>query len=300
MVPETDLTIEGLTDARAGALTNTSGCIVAVTGDLTLKAAALSNDRLTVTVETETTTDQTTHGDTTTTVVTTAEQVTGDSPAPARLQAGGNLVIDTGALTNRHAQIAAGGDLTISASSLTSIGRRLTGTVQTTTTTVGSAPAVTTTDTVASTAMVETGGVLTITRPGALENSGMLLGLTSADLKVDGTVTHSGDLLVEEALTLDGATNTHSGALSNQEGGTINSGSGTYRVAGLTNPGTMTAHDTSLTIETPGNVTNSGDLSAETDLDIRLDGNLTNASTGSIISEGQMTLNGHTGERQTE
>ncbi len=299
VVAETDLTIEGLTGARAGALTNTSGRIVAVTGDLTLKTAAVSNNRLTVTVETVTGSEETTDGDTTTSVVTTAEQVTGDSPAPARLQAGGNLVIDTGALTNRHGQIAATGDLTISATSLTSIGRRLTGTVETTTTTAGSAPAVTTIDTVASTAMVETGGVLTITTPGGLDNSGMLLSLTSADLNVDGSVTNSGDLLVEGALTLDGATNTHSGALSNQEGGTINSGSGTYRVASLTNAGTMTAHDTSLTIETPGNVTNSGELGAETDLDIRLDGNLTNAGTGSIISEGQMTLEGHTGERMS-
>ena len=102
-------------------------------------------------------------------------------------------------------------------------------------------------------------------------------------------------LLVEEELLIAGATGTHSGALTNQAGGTSNSGSATYRVASLSNAGLMSAHDTTLTIDASGEVTNSRELSAETDLEIALDGDLTNQSGGRIISEGQMTLRGRGG-----
>ena len=356
VVAETGLTIEGLTGARAGALINTSGRIVAVTGDLTLKTAALSNDRLTVTVETETTTEQTTDGDTTTTVVTNAEQVTGDSPAPARLQAGGNLVIDTGVLTNRHAQIAAGGDLTIGATSLTSIGRTLTETVETTTT-AGADPTVTTATTETATSTIWAGGTLGVTLTGALDNSGtlgargaatvtagaaltnraagriagsagvavtaasvtnagriqaqggpltidtaggltnsgILVSLTSATLKVDGDVVNRGDLLVEEALVLRGLAGARSGTLTNQAGATINSGTGSYTVAGLGNAGTLTAHDSTLTIDVTGNLTNAGTLSSKADTGITVDGDLTNR--GRMIAEGAITLSGRDGAR---
>ena len=292
VVAQTDLTIEGLTGDRAGALTNTSGSIAAVSGDLTLNSASLSNDRPTVNFETFTTTEETTEGTTTTTVVTSSERVTADSSPAARLQAGGDLTIDTGALTNRYGNIAAGADLTIDADSLTNTGRRITQTVEITTVEEGAEPVVDTTTSEIAVGLIESGGALSITTSGGLDNSGTLFSLTSADLNVDGSVVNSGHLLVEQALVLGGATGTHSGALSNQDGATINSGSGSYSVASLSNAGTLTAHDTTLAIDATGNVTNSGDISAETDLDIALDGNLTNQDGGEILSEGQMTLTG--------
>ena len=253
VIAETDLTIEGLTGARAGALTNASGRIVAVTGDLTLKTAALSNDRLTVTVETVTGSEQTTDGDTTTTVVTNAEQVTGDSPAPARLQAGGNLVIDTGVLTNRHAQIAAGGDLTISATSLTSIGRTLTETVETTTTTAGADPTVTTATTETATSTIWAGGTLGVTLTGALDNSGTL-GARGA------------------------ATVTAGAALTNRAAGRIAGSAGVAVTAtSVTNAGRIQAQGGPLTIDTAGGLTNSGILVSLTSATLKVDGEVVNS-----------------------
>ena len=292
VVAHTDLTVEGLSGDRAGALTNTSGSITAVTGDVILKSASLYNDRPTANFETFTTTEQTTEGTSTTTVVTSGERVTADSSPAARLQAGGELSIETGALTNRYGNIAAAGDLTIDANSLTNTGRRITQTVEITTVEEGEEPVVDTTTTEIAVGLIESGGALSITASGRVDNSGTLLSLTSADFNVDGTVVNSGDLLVEQSLVLGGAAATHSGALTNRAGATINSGSGSYAMASLSNAGTLTAHDTTLAIDATGNVTNSAEISAETDLDIALDGDLTNQNGGSIISEGQMTLTG--------
>ncbi len=139
------------------------------------------------------------------------------------------------------------------------------------------------------------GGVLTIDTAGGLTNRGTLVSLTSATLKVDGDVVNSGDLLVEEALVLRGLAGARSGTLTNQAGGTINSGTGTYTVAGLSNAGTLTAHDSTLTIDVTGNLTNAGTLSAKTDVDVSLDGDLTNR--GRMIAEGAITLSGRDGGR---
>ncbi len=89
------------------------------------------------------------------------------------------------------------------------------------------------------------------------------MSLTSATLKVDGDVVNRGDLLVEEALVLRGLAGARSGTLTNQAGGTINSGTGSYTVAGLSNAGVLTAHDSTLTIDVAGNLANAGTLSSK-------------------------------------
>ena len=139
VLAETDLTIEGFSGERAGALTNTSGTMEAVSGDMTLKAASVTNQRPTLTIGETSTTQTTTGGDvpgteyaSTTTVVTTREFVAEDSAA-AHILAGGDLVIETGTLTNAYSQVAANGDITVRADSASNIGRDLLETVVTTT-----------------------------------------------------------------------------------------------------------------------------------------------------------------------
>ena len=147
VLAETDLITEGLSGGRAGALTNTSGTMEAVSGDMTLKAASVTNQRPTLSIG-ETSTTQTTAIEQichpfifglvictppgTITTVTTREAVTGDSAA-AHILAGGGLVIETGTLTNAYSQIAANGDITVRADSASNIGRDLLETVVTTT-----------------------------------------------------------------------------------------------------------------------------------------------------------------------
>ena len=139
VLAETDLTIEGFSGERAGALTNTSGTMEAVSGDMTLKAASVTNERSALSIGETSTTQTTTGGDvpgteyaSTTTVVTTREFVAGDSAA-AHILAGGDLVIETGTLANAYSQVAANGDITIRANSASNIGRDLIETVVTTT-----------------------------------------------------------------------------------------------------------------------------------------------------------------------
>ena len=135
VLAETDLTVEGLTGARAGALINSSGAMEAVSGDVTLKAASVTNERHTLTVGETSTTEETTGGDepgtvhsSTTTTVTTQEVLTEDSLA-AQILAGGDIEIQTGTLSNSYSQIAANGDVTITADTATNTGRDLIETV---------------------------------------------------------------------------------------------------------------------------------------------------------------------------
>ena len=136
---------------------------------------------------------------------------------------------------------------------------------------------------------------VTITAGGGLSSSGTVVSLGSAELRVDGSIVNSGDLLVEEALEVGGLSAARGGALVNQAGGTINSAWGSYRVASLTNAGTLAAYATTLDVDAAGDVQNSGTMSAATDLKIIAGGDLSNS--GTMIAAGQMTLGGHDGGR---
>ena len=131
VLAETNLTVEGLNRSRAGALTNTSGTIEAVSGDMTLKVASLLNQRPTLTIEQTSETEESVSGDTTTTVETTTDFIAEDS-LPAHILAGGNILINTGNLINRHSQIAANGNITFQADSVDNVGENLEEVVETT------------------------------------------------------------------------------------------------------------------------------------------------------------------------
>ena len=131
VLAETNLTVEGLNRSRAGALTNTSGTIEAVSGDMTLKVASLLNQRPTLTIEQTSETEESVSGDTTTTVETTTDFIAEDS-LPAHIFAGGNILTNTGTLTNRYSQIAANGNITFQADSVDNIGENLEEVIETT------------------------------------------------------------------------------------------------------------------------------------------------------------------------
>ena len=129
IVAGTDLTVEGLSGARAGDFVNSSGTIEAVAGNLTLKAASVANRKRAFAVEeTETSERVTSPGwgveqqtATRTTTTITTKSIVEDSPA-SRLLAGGNIAIETGTFANEHSQVAAAADLAIAADSATNTG----------------------------------------------------------------------------------------------------------------------------------------------------------------------------------
>ena len=129
IVAGTDLTVEGLSGARAGDFVNSSGTIEAVAGNLTLKAASVANRKRAFAVEeTETSETVTSPGwgverqtATRTTTTITTKSIVEDSPA-SRLLAGGNIAIETGTFANEHSQVAAAADLAIAADSATNTG----------------------------------------------------------------------------------------------------------------------------------------------------------------------------------
>jgi filamentous hemagglutinin len=131
VLSETDLAIGGLTGLRAGALDNRSGAIEAVSGNMALNVASLTNRRDGLTATIDETSESSVSGSTTTTVVTKRETATANGPA-SQLLAGGKIEIDTGTLVNSYSQIAANGDITITAASVTNEGRDLIETVETT------------------------------------------------------------------------------------------------------------------------------------------------------------------------
>ena len=133
ILAETDLTIQGLSAARAASIKNVSGNIEAIAGDLTLKAGTISNERAGSSVLGETSKYASHHlgAGTTTTVVTTREIMTHGAVA-AKLLAGGNLTIDAGTLNNRYSQVAANGNISLNADTVTNLGRDLIETVDTT------------------------------------------------------------------------------------------------------------------------------------------------------------------------
>ena len=296
MIAETDLAIEGLTNTQAGALTNTSGTIMAVSGDLTLNVASLTNEQPEPTVESTTTTekdtDTTPDRTVTTTTVTTTESLTEDN-APAQLISGGDLTITTGALINSYSRIAAQGALSITAASLTNTGRKLTESVTTTVVTQPTDDTLeTTTDTASSTRILDVVGTieavgtisdtefhdtaLTVDLTGDLTNSGTISSYTGADFTVGGDLTSSGTLIAEGELTLEGPADGHLGALTLEEGSLTNGEGG-------------------LAIKA-ASLTNAGLLYSGTSSDYQLDGSFTNTE-ADIIAETDLTIDGLTGQR---
>ena len=140
VLAETNLTVEGLNGSRAGALTNTSGTIEAVSGDMTLKVASLLNQRPTLTIEQtveseETVISQIGTVDERTTTVTQVETTTDiitENSIPAHIFAGGNILINTESVTNSYSQIAANGNITFQADSVDNIGENLEEVIETT------------------------------------------------------------------------------------------------------------------------------------------------------------------------
>ncbi len=134
ILAETDLTIRGRSAARATSIKNSSGNIEAISGDLTLTANTITNERTNLAFGTTSTTNVSTSGSTTTTVVTTRETLS-QSSAAAKLLAGGTITVDANTLNNHYSQIAANGNITISANTANNTGRDLIETVDTTTVT---------------------------------------------------------------------------------------------------------------------------------------------------------------------
>ena len=269
VLAEGDLIIEGLSGTHSGALTNSSGTIGAITGDLTLKVASLLNERSTLTIEQTSTTETTTEGSSTTTVVTTTDTVSEISPV-AQLYAGGNLIVETEEFVNRHSQINANGDITIQASSASNFGLSVEKTVETT---------------------IETQHSNTNCVVWLFLNTCMFWETeyrTETEINTDidvldsikGTISAAGEVSV----TLDGN-------LENNANGQIIGNSGVSLTASsLENAGQVAALDGSFSATMTGNVNNTGSLASNNTLAISLAGNLTNS--GSILSAGTMTLTG--------
>ncbi len=131
MLAKTDLTITGLSGTHAGSITNISGAVEAVDGNLAIAAESVTNKRVITVTPKEVSREETVEGTTTTTVVTTREDVALEGPA-AQLLAGGNITLDTGRLVNSYSQIAANGDITIHADEVLNEGRDLIEAVHTT------------------------------------------------------------------------------------------------------------------------------------------------------------------------
>ena len=119
---------------RAASIRNSSGNIEAISGNLSLAANTITNERPNLNFGTTSSTQRSTSGSTTTTVVTTRETLT-QSSATSKLLAGGNITVDTDTLNNNYSQIAANGNITISANAVTNTGRDLIEKIDTTTVT---------------------------------------------------------------------------------------------------------------------------------------------------------------------
>ncbi|MEO9299436.1 DUF637 domain-containing protein [Devosia alba] len=137
------------------------------------------------------------------------------------------------------------------------------------------------------------GGPLELNVAGALDNSGTLLSTSSASFGVDGSITNSGNILVEDGLQIQGSTGARAGSFENTSIGTINAGTLSLAVAHLNNVGTLTAHDAALSSDVSGNVANSGTINAKTLVDLAVGGNVTNS--GSMVAEQTIALAGLAG-----
>jgi len=137
------------------------------------------------------------------------------------------------------------------------------------------------------------GGTLELKLAGALDNSGTLLSTSSATFGVDGTISNSGDILVEDGLQIQGSTGARAGSFENTSTGTINAGTLSLAVAHLNNVGTLTAHDATLSTDVAGHVANSGTINAKTLVDMAVGGNVTNS--GSMVAEQTIALAGLAG-----
>jgi filamentous hemagglutinin len=128
------------------------------------------------------------------------------------------------------------------------------------------------------------GGVLDVTAQNGLSNAGTLLSMKGASVTAGGAIGNSGDMLVEDALSL----RTTSGTVSNS--GTINAGTIGLEATTLVNQGLLTAHDQSVSIALSGNLQNAGDISARDAIGLAVDGDTT--LSGTLRSNGALSLAG--------
>ncbi|MDE3027095.1 MAG: filamentous hemagglutinin N-terminal domain-containing protein [Paracoccaceae bacterium] len=127
----TDLVIAGLVNPTATAVTNSSGTIEAIVGNLGINAGTIINARTSNPAITETTVTGTPVTETfplilssdaissTTTVVTTTTQSASGGSAPGKILSGTDMTLTAGTLSNAESEIAASGNLTIVAGAAT-------------------------------------------------------------------------------------------------------------------------------------------------------------------------------------
>ncbi|WP_026789751.1 hemagglutinin repeat-containing protein [Pleomorphomonas oryzae] len=126
VVAEQDLSIAGLSGNRAAGIVNTSGLIEATSGNMVLKADAISNARLgSAAVVTETDDPIVTADGNVTTTVTTSREKADPAGAAGQILSGAKLDIDAGSLANSYGLISAAGDLKIRADTVLNEGRDL-------------------------------------------------------------------------------------------------------------------------------------------------------------------------------
>ena len=138
-------------------------------------------------------------------------------------------------------------------------------------------------------------GDLTLALPGTLSNAGKLIGKAAATLTVDGAIENTGDILVEDGLTIKSAAGTASGALTTQSGSQINAGSITAEVASLQNTGSITAHDTDIVLRSAGAINSAGAFEGVQDVTLQTDSTLTNA--GRLLAGRDLTVKGLNGAK---
>src|SRR5690606_38090155 len=129
------LTMTGLSGPKVAKIWNESGTIEAVGGDLQIDAERITNKRGEVSVRPVASTSTTfTPGKSNRTIAMTITRDTAmAADSPARIHAGGNLVLDADTVKNSHSQIAAGGRVAIIAELLLNEGRDLLQTADVTT-----------------------------------------------------------------------------------------------------------------------------------------------------------------------
>jgi filamentous hemagglutinin len=137
IVAETYLKIRGRNDGRAWSITNSSGNIEAITGDITLKANTVTNKRSTVVtfdpVVSEP--DPVVTGYTTTTKVITRNTPRTGGANKSRILAGRDIIVEAQTLDNRYSDIAANKYIRINANRINNEGLALNENVFTTTST---------------------------------------------------------------------------------------------------------------------------------------------------------------------
>jgi filamentous hemagglutinin len=128
------------------------------------------------------------------------------------------------------------------------------------------------------------GGMLDVRAQNDLDNTGTLLSVAAATVSAGTNIGNSGELVVEDALSL------HANAGTITSSGTINGGKIDIEAAALVNQGLLTAHDQSITTALSGNLQNAGTMSARDAIALSVDGDVT--ISGKLEANGLLTLAG--------